>query len=558
MAALIAYLRCRYDDYKADYDSGINKFAVCKNAVLEQLVIGLSGVICGIVIGVLGIVFVKRTVSLLKTTLLLKIVALLLCGCVILAVITFICVYKSLISQKKDKPVSAIKRKIVIAFSGLYLIAVVVVLSFCAKQVADAKNTFDNLKLKSDYIVGQDVNLSSSSARLSKSTYIENGGYTSDISEGEADSVYTFMLRENFVKGNTLLYDYISKNTVQELENVYGVDTVDTKTVEAGQVCFEWNNESAEYEVYKNENEIDDMYNYLIANGFEQIYEGEVISMYYDYLTANGIGQMYQGALIGTYDGMVADMVYYVEPTQEVFEELKSYFGEDYSDYESFANGEQAIVFLSQNAAGFYNMTIKAGDTIRMYNPWVYGGIDSDKDYVYDIKKTAVSRLFSKYIKANRSSFGNDFEHYSGFVTAANVVYVNDEILADLKSKLPVLEFINGKSMLVMSTEYAKKVYNDNMQRMCDVLGEDLGSMDYDSEYGGNIAYINCGPEAVYSAADNVITAYLDSKGLNYVSNFEENNAYRKDYLYQKYFYIVMFFGTLVFFICSIPVVRKI
>jgi hypothetical protein len=419
-------------------------------------------------------------------------------------------------------------------FGGLYFLAVVAGLVFCAKKAADVEKNWGQCELKPDYIVGSDVNVSEEISY--KETYIKNDRYTSDISEEEA-SVYTLEIRENFVKGNTMLYNYISKNTVQELENTCGVYTVDTKTVEAGQLCFEWNYESDEYEVYKDENGIDDMYNYLIAKGFEPKYDGGVIYRH---------------------DDMVAEMVYYVEPAQEVFEELKSYFGEDYSDYEAFANGEQAIVFLRENAAGFYNTTIAAGDTIRMYNPWSVGDIKIDKNYVYDKKKTAVSRLLSKYIKAERNLNYNDFGTYSGVVTAANVVYVDDEILADLKSKLPVLDSLNAKSMLVMSTEYAKKVYNDNMQHMCDALGEDLGSMDYDSEYGGNIAYISCGLDCAYNATDNAITSYLDSKILTYVSNFEENKEYRRDYLYHKYLYIVMFFGILVFSVSSISAVRKI
>ncbi|MBO5459394.1 MAG: hypothetical protein J5981_03990, partial [Lachnospira sp.] len=129
----------------------------------------------------------------------------------------------------------------------------------------------------------------------------------------------------------------------------------------------------------------------------------------------------------------------------------------------------------------------------------------------------------------------------------AGVIYMDEEKKAEFYKKFPVLKELPSRNVIIMSDEFIKKMYNIYLSAFFEILGEEYPS-DEGVVLSGNVLCVNYGLDSIYKATDNILQAYLQKEGYSYISNVDENDICRINYINKILSYMITIIGLSVIY----------
>lgn len=562
-AVLLAYNRERAGSYILYYHMGVELNAILRGAVMEGLLIKISSCAAGIVAGAGIVSVVMEAVALFQNKVAVSvsadslIKAILITGvlCIILVISGAAQVFLSLKMPKmkisRVKPIgikvsstgggsdgkkgnpkrrnpqllyvlrSLKKEKTTAILRAAFTMAVFTIITFCIKGIADANEEYSNADKKPDLIISRNSFVNSEGT----------GGWGYDSVRLDDRE---FFVDSRYFGGNLNVLEYITDDIIYNIKNIDGINKVDTQLIENNAILSYYS-----FEMYQK---------FVEENGIKALEDCAVSVKDNTY---------YMPVFPGT-----VDCTYYVKPTKKFYEKLSEYISEEYIDYNKFKEGGQLIIFNFTDETEIYNKTYKAGDTVQF--PYSYLDMGGGRG-IFVEENTLWGRLYNKFRILQASLESTDegstyirkikddaYKNKKQYVTVAGVIHMDEEKKSEFYEKFPVLKEFPSRNVIIVSEELLKKIYNAHLSVFFKILGEEYPS-DENVALSGNVLCVNYGLDSIYKATDNMLQAYLQKEGYFFVSNVEENNICRINYVNKILSYMITIIGlSIIYFLVII------
>ncbi len=191
----------------------------------------------------------------------------------------------------------------------------------------------------------------------------------------------------------------------------------------------------------------------------------------------------------------------YYDANRLLYEKLSKYIEPEYYDYEAFEQGRQVVIFVSPNANGIYDDSIKPGQTMnyRYVNPGL-------KEPAFDITPEGFDKLgdfrYRQHMEVNQAPL------------VAGVVYVDADVESDMEGFITEFGYYNA----VASTELARKLLDNDGRLYGAVVPVPLTYNRFVIEYTDEHALF---------ATENIVKAYCDSQNIIYEDKTDGKNSLR-------------------------------
>ncbi|MGN0318235.1 MAG: hypothetical protein ACI4E1_09935 [Lachnospira sp.] len=225
----------------------------------------------------------------------------------------------------------------------------------------------------------------------------------------------------------------------------------------------------------------------------------------------------------------------FVDPTKELYEKISKYIDSDKLDYDSFARGDQIVLFLDKTPLDHYDTKIKSGDILN----WGYymiplvdisNGSSSESDAEpLPYWNTFLEKYSADVIKnatKNTQEYLYDMMYGSCISSEiAGVVYIDDEIREEMGELIPGKAFYTALASKNLGEKAVQK-QNKLMANLLGVTMDDLPSA-LKSKFMYNQINVQFGLSSSFSATNNVLTTYCNSNNIIYNSNVNQKEERR-------------------------------
>lgn len=404
------------------------------------------------------------------------------------------------LNRQVQKRLSRSSGKFVMAGVRLFSFGVLLIIGICLFNICTAVNA-NKANEKIPDLIGY------------KEMDIEKFSYTFRYGENRYYDVWSVSRSLYNKQGNTNLTQGFTKEMIESIKNVNGVEKVECSYFETQR---KWSWEGISYEK---------MCLDKLSNACKDGVSGKK-----DY------GDRYLFA------------TEYVEPTEELYNKISKYMDNNYVDYEAFKRGEQVLIFVNDNANANneYDDTIKTGMKINYHYytlpvsaetnpatnidsfPYNIGVLELGQGKFFDIRYSGdvVTGTYHASIEY-RDVMERVCVEAAVEPTVAGIVYLTEDIKAQIQEEFKDIIPEFGYYTAIASSKMAEEACKRQNKVVADYLEMDDIPEEMKCYPVYNQFEIYYDLASAYSATANIVSVYCRENNVNYVSYAEEKAVLR-------------------------------